>query len=43
VRGLLRPHAGLFVVGAAMDGVGIPDCVRQAADVAKRVLGVWGA
>ena len=29
---------GLYVVGASMDGVGIPDCVRQANDLAKRIL-----
>jgi oxygen-dependent protoporphyrinogen oxidase len=39
VRAGEAKHPGLFVVGAAMDGVGIPDCVRQATDVAKRVLG----
>lgn len=38
VRAAEKKHPGLFVVGAAMDGVGIPDCVRQATDLAKRVL-----
>jgi protoporphyrinogen/coproporphyrinogen III oxidase len=38
VRSKEKQHPGLFVVGAAMDGVGIPDCVRQATDLAKRVL-----
>ncbi|MBK8253486.1 MAG: protoporphyrinogen oxidase [Polyangiaceae bacterium] len=38
VRAKEKAHPGLFVVGAAMDGVGIPDCVRQATDLAKRVL-----
>lgn len=38
VRAKEPEHPGLFVVGAAMDGVGIPDCVRQATDLAKRVL-----
>ncbi|MEZ4296381.1 MAG: protoporphyrinogen oxidase [Polyangiaceae bacterium] len=38
VRAKESTYPGLFVVGAAMDGVGIPDCVRQATDLAKRVL-----
>lgn len=38
VRAKEKAHPGLFVVGAAMDGVGIPDCIRQATDLAKRVL-----
>ncbi|MBK7585196.1 MAG: protoporphyrinogen oxidase [Myxococcales bacterium] len=29
---------GLYVAGAAYDGVGIPDCVRQARAVAQRVI-----
>ena len=39
VRAREDQHPGLFVVGAAMDGVGIPDCVRQANDLSKRILG----
>ena len=39
VRAREEQHPGLFVVGAAMDGVGIPDCVRQANELAKRMLG----
>jgi oxygen-dependent protoporphyrinogen oxidase len=34
-RASLTP--GLHVAGAAFDGVGIPDCVRQARDVASKV------
>jgi oxygen-dependent protoporphyrinogen oxidase len=39
IRAREERHRGLFVVGAAMDGVGIPDCVRQANDLTKRILG----
>lgn len=39
VRAREEQHPGLYVVGAAMDGVGIPDCVRQANELAKRILG----
>jgi oxygen-dependent protoporphyrinogen oxidase len=38
VRAREEQHPGLYVVGASMDGVGIPDCVRQANDLAKRIL-----
>jgi oxygen-dependent protoporphyrinogen oxidase len=30
-------HPGLHLAGAAFEGVGIPDCVRQANEVAKRI------
>jgi oxygen-dependent protoporphyrinogen oxidase len=30
--------AGIFVVGSAYDGVGIPDCVRAAGETAERVV-----
>jgi chlorite dismutase len=30
--------AGIFVVGSAYDGVGIPDCVRAAGETAEKVL-----
>lgn len=30
--------AGIFVVGSAYDGVGIPDCIRGAGETAARVL-----
>jgi len=33
----LKGMPGLYVAGAAYDGVGIPDCVRQARTVAKRL------
>jgi oxygen-dependent protoporphyrinogen oxidase len=32
-------HPGLHFAGAAFDGVGIPDCVRQANEIAARVRG----
>jgi protoporphyrinogen/coproporphyrinogen III oxidase len=36
----IRQHlpAGIFVVGSAYDGVGIPDCVRAAGETAEQVL-----
>jgi oxygen-dependent protoporphyrinogen oxidase len=34
---------GLFVVGQAYRGTGIPDCVLQGTAVAERVLGITGA
>ena len=36
VRDSLPP--GIFVVGAAYDGIGVPDCVRGAGETADRVL-----
>jgi oxygen-dependent protoporphyrinogen oxidase len=33
-----RREPGLHFAGAAFDGVGIPDCVRQANEVAERVI-----
>ncbi len=30
--------AGIFVVGTAYDGVGVPDCVRAAGETAEQVL-----
>jgi oxygen-dependent protoporphyrinogen oxidase len=38
LRDRVRAHAGLHVGGSAIDGVGIPDCVRQGADMAARIL-----
>jgi oxygen-dependent protoporphyrinogen oxidase len=40
----LKPHAGLHLTGNYLDGVGIPDCVRRAKDVAKQIRenGVYG-
>jgi protoporphyrinogen/coproporphyrinogen III oxidase len=32
-------HPGLHLAGAAFDGVGIPDCIRQAEEVAARIAG----
>lgn len=39
IRTRAERHAGLFFAGAAFEGVGIPDCVRQANDAAALVLG----
>jgi oxygen-dependent protoporphyrinogen oxidase len=33
----LKPHAGLFLTGNYMDGVGVPDAVRNAKAVAKQI------
>lgn len=38
-RALAETHPGLQLAGAAFDGVGIPDCVRQANDAAANVVG----
>ncbi|MEP7126512.1 MAG: protoporphyrinogen oxidase [Byssovorax sp.] len=38
-RALAAAHPGLQLAGAAFDGVGIPDCVRQANDAAARIVG----
>jgi oxygen-dependent protoporphyrinogen oxidase len=35
----LASHPGLFVAGSGYDGVGIPDCVRQARRVAEAITG----
>lgn len=37
VEARLRELPGLYLAGAAYDGVGIPDCVRQARSVVERV------
>jgi oxygen-dependent protoporphyrinogen oxidase len=37
VRAAAERHPGLYLSGAAFEGVGIPDCVRQANAVAKRI------
>jgi oxygen-dependent protoporphyrinogen oxidase len=34
---LLKHYDGLNVVGNAYDGVGIPDCVRQAKQMAQQI------
>ncbi len=39
VRALAKGHPGLQFAGAAFDGVGIPDCVRQANDAAANIVG----
>jgi oxygen-dependent protoporphyrinogen oxidase len=37
IRAAAARHPGLHLAGAAFDGVGIPDCVRQANEVAARI------
>jgi oxygen-dependent protoporphyrinogen oxidase len=39
MRAAAARHPGLHLAGAAFDGVGIPDCVRQANEVAARIAG----
>jgi oxygen-dependent protoporphyrinogen oxidase len=43
IRSRLDGLPGLHVAGAAYEGVGIPDCVRQARDAAERVARDLGA
>jgi oxygen-dependent protoporphyrinogen oxidase len=38
VEGMLRDLPGLHVVGNAYHGVGMPDCVRMAKQVATTIL-----
>ncbi|WP_394837815.1 protoporphyrinogen oxidase [Pendulispora rubella] len=35
----LSRHPGLYTAGSGLDGVGIPDCIRQAETVARQILG----
>ncbi|WP_394848317.1 protoporphyrinogen oxidase [Pendulispora brunnea] len=35
----LSRHPGLYAAGSGLDGVGIPDCIRQAETVARQILG----
>jgi oxygen-dependent protoporphyrinogen oxidase len=42
VRARAALYPGLYLAGGAFDGVGIPDCVRQATEVAGRILGNAG-
>jgi oxygen-dependent protoporphyrinogen oxidase len=37
LRALAAQHPGLHLAGAAFDGVGIPDCIRQADEAAARI------
>jgi oxygen-dependent protoporphyrinogen oxidase len=39
IRAIAERHPGLHFAGAAFDGVGIPDCVRQASEVAAHITG----
>jgi len=36
--GLCATQPGLFITGSAFEGVGLPDCIRQARRTAERVL-----
>ena len=38
IRARLARHPGLFLAGAYLDGVGIPDCVRQGEAAANAVF-----
>lgn len=38
LRNALAPFPGLYVAGSGYDGVGIPDCVRQAENVAGEIV-----
>jgi oxygen-dependent protoporphyrinogen oxidase len=38
MRALTAAHPGLHLAGAAFDGVGIPDCVRQATEAARNIV-----
>ena len=38
LRTRAESHGGLFLAGSAYDGVGVPDCVRQAEEAADGVL-----
>jgi oxygen-dependent protoporphyrinogen oxidase len=38
VRGRLKELRGLYLAGAAYDGVGIPDCIRQARAAVEQLL-----
>jgi oxygen-dependent protoporphyrinogen oxidase len=38
MRARAMAHGGLFLAGSSYDGVGVPDCVRQAEDAADGVL-----
>jgi oxygen-dependent protoporphyrinogen oxidase len=39
---LLSEHPGLHVSGSGFRGIGLPDCVRDGRDTARRLLGVAG-
>jgi protoporphyrinogen/coproporphyrinogen III oxidase len=38
VREALARHPGIYVAGSGFDGVGIPDCVKQAEAIAETIL-----
>ncbi len=40
IRQRLTAHEGLYVTGAAYEGLGIPDCIRDGGETAK-VLSMW--
>ena len=37
IRQRVGRHPGLYVTGAAYDGIGIPDCIRDAENTAEKV------
>lgn len=37
VHDLTATHSGLHVAGAAFEGVGVPDCVKQGNEIAKKI------
>ncbi len=37
LRKLLGAHPGLYITGNGYDGIGIPECIRQAQDVARAI------
>ena len=45
VQGLeekIKKHAGLFLTGGAYRGVGIPDCIEQSENTAKKIVSYLG-
>jgi oxygen-dependent protoporphyrinogen oxidase len=38
LREALARHPGLYVAGSGFEGVGIPDCVKQAEAISDRIL-----
>jgi oxygen-dependent protoporphyrinogen oxidase len=42
IEALAARHPGLHLIGNALHGIGIPDCVREARAVAERILGPSG-
>jgi oxygen-dependent protoporphyrinogen oxidase len=38
IREHLARYPGVYVIGSGYDGVGIPDCIKQAEETAARIL-----